>query len=278
MNIRSVWLNLPVSDVIKSRKFFGAIGFTENPLHKNAKHLASFLIGENNFVLMLFPNETFKNFTQHDIGDTKKSTEVLINIDAQSRKEVDEMAQRVLKAGGKIYAEPAESQGWMYGFGFEDLDGHRWNMLYMDVSKMPHNQKPATTVATFVKAPVDKVWESFTSPEHIVHWNHASDDWECPHAENDLRIGGRFLSRMAAKDGTSAFDFSGMYFKVDKERELSYTLDDGRVVSVTLVENEGGVKLTVTFELEEENSEELQKKGWQAILDNFRKYAETNAL
>jgi uncharacterized protein len=86
---------------------------------------------------MLFPKDVFKNFTQNEIADTKKGTEVLINIDAQSKIEVDEMAKKVRVAGGRIFAEPGESQGWMYGLGFEDLDGHRWIMLYMDMSKMP---------------------------------------------------------------------------------------------------------------------------------------------
>jgi predicted lactoylglutathione lyase len=137
MKIKNVWLNLPVRDVGKSKDFFKAIGFKINPMHENAKDLSSFFIGENNFVLMLFPNEVFKNFTQNEIADTKVGTEVLINIDAQSKEEVDEMAKIVRRAGGKIFAEPGESQGWMYAFGFEDLDGHRWSMLYMDMSKMP---------------------------------------------------------------------------------------------------------------------------------------------
>ena len=85
---------------------------------------------------MLFPNNMFKKFTQNEITDTKKGTEVLINIDAQSKEEVNEMAEKVRVAGGRIFAEPGESQGWMYAFGFEDLDWHRWVMLYMDMSKM----------------------------------------------------------------------------------------------------------------------------------------------
>jgi len=86
---------------------------------------------------MLFPNNIFKNFSQNEVADTTKGSEVLINIDAQSREEVDEMAKKVRAAGGKIFAAPGESQGWMYAFGFEDLDGHRWIMLHMDMSKMP---------------------------------------------------------------------------------------------------------------------------------------------
>jgi predicted lactoylglutathione lyase len=135
MNTKTIWLNLPVKDVNKSKEFFKTIGFKANPMHENAQHLGSFLIGENNFVMMLFPNETFKSFTRNEIADTKNGTEVLINIDAQSREEVDEMAEIVRKAGGKIFAEPGESQGWLYAFGFADPDGHRWSMLYMDMSK-----------------------------------------------------------------------------------------------------------------------------------------------
>ena len=135
--IKQVWLNLPVKDLAKSKVFFRAIGFKENPMHENANHLGGFFIGENNFVVMLFPEETFKTFTGNTISDTKKGTEVLINFDAENREEVDKMAEKVRKAGGKIYAEPGESQGWMYAFGFEDLDGHRWSMLYMDMVKMP---------------------------------------------------------------------------------------------------------------------------------------------
>ena len=106
-------------------------------MHEKAEHLAGFLIGENNFVMMLFPEESFESFSGNAISDTAKSTEVLLNIDAQSKAEVDEMADTVRKAVCKIYAEPGESQGWMYAFGFEDLDGHRWSMLYMDMDKMP---------------------------------------------------------------------------------------------------------------------------------------------
>jgi uncharacterized protein len=137
MQTKSIWLNLPVKDVAKSRQFFKAIGFKPNPMHENNPNAASFLIGEHNFVLMLFRYEVFKGFIMHEIADTQKGNEVLINIDAQSREEVDQMAQAVLKAGGKVFAAPGESQGWMYAFGFEDLDGHRWNMLYMDISKNP---------------------------------------------------------------------------------------------------------------------------------------------
>jgi len=142
MNIKNVWLNLPVKDVQKSRDFFKAIGFIENPLHADNPNAAGFFIGEHDFVLMLFPQEAFKGFIRGEIANTKNGNEALINIDAQSREEVDQMAAAVRRAGGKIFAEPGESQGWMYAFGFADPDGHKWSMLYMDMSKFPDANKP----------------------------------------------------------------------------------------------------------------------------------------
>ncbi len=135
--MKQFWINLPVKDIAQSKAFFKAIGFRSNPMHDNATHLASFLIGEHNLVMMLFPEEAFQGFTQNKIADTSRGTEVLLNLDAQNRAEVDQMAQRVREAGGTIFAEPGESQGWMYAFGFADLDGHRWSILYMDMDKMP---------------------------------------------------------------------------------------------------------------------------------------------
>jgi predicted lactoylglutathione lyase len=137
MKTKQLWLNLPVKDIQRSKAFFKEIGFTPNPMHENAEHLASFFIGEKNVVMMLFPEETFKHFTKNAIADTTKGTEILLNIDAQSKEEVDEMCALVKKAGGKVYDEPGDAAGWMYAFGFEDPDGHRWAVLYMDMSKMP---------------------------------------------------------------------------------------------------------------------------------------------
>lgn len=135
--MKSIWINLPVKNIEKSKTFFKTIGFRENPMHSEAKDLGSFFIGENDFVMMLFPEDTFRNFTQNELSNTSTGTEVLLNIDAQSKAEVDDMAKTVAKAGGKIFAEPAASQGWMYAFGFIDLDGHRWSLIYMDFEKMP---------------------------------------------------------------------------------------------------------------------------------------------
>jgi len=137
MSVQSVWLNLPVKDLAASRNFFKAIGFRSNPMHDEHPEMGSFFIGAQDFVLMLFPEQVFSGFVRHAVADTAKGSEVLINIDARSRDEVDAMAETVRKAGGRIYAGPGEAQGWMYALGFEDLDGHRWNMLYMDMEKMP---------------------------------------------------------------------------------------------------------------------------------------------
>lgn len=137
MDVKQVWINLPVKDISRSRKFFSDIGFRENPRHKDNENMAGFLLGKDDFVMMLFPEEQFEGFSGSRISDTQKGAEFLMNIDAQSRKEVDEFAQRVRNAGGEIFAEPAESQGWMYAFGFMDPDGHRWSMLHMDMSQAP---------------------------------------------------------------------------------------------------------------------------------------------
>ncbi len=136
LTIKTVWINLPVKDLAKSRSFFRAIGLRENLMFQNSNEAGSFYIGENDFVLMLFPYEAFRGFTQNQVADASEASEVLVSFDAQSRGEVDELASLVREAGGKVFAGPAEVQGYMYGFGFADLDGHRWNMVYMDRDKM----------------------------------------------------------------------------------------------------------------------------------------------
>lgn len=131
------------------------------------------------------------------------------------------------------------------------------------------------TVETLVNASPEKVWDSWTTPEHIQQWLFASDDWECPKASNDLKAGGRFSSTMAAKDGSASFDFAGSYTEVEENKRIAYTMDDGRTVNITFNPEDDGVRVTETFEMENQNSEELQRSGWQAILDNFKKYTES---
>ncbi len=140
MSVKQLWLNLPVKDIQRSKKFFNDIGFRENPIHENSKNLAGFLIGNQEFVLMLFPEEDFKSMVQHDISDTQLGSEILINIDAESKEEVDRLEALVRQAGGDIYQSAKLSQSWLYGFGFKDPDGHRWAVLYMDIGKMPSSQ------------------------------------------------------------------------------------------------------------------------------------------
>lgn len=138
MATKQIWLNLPVKDVLKSRVFYSKLGFTFNERHSETDESAQcMLVGDNGFVIMLFPENTFKQFTKNEIIDTTKSSEILISIDAESREEVDQLTQKAKDAGAIIYAEPGESQGWLYGSGFSDLDGHRWNILYMDINKIP---------------------------------------------------------------------------------------------------------------------------------------------
>lgn len=137
-------------------------------------------------------------------------------------------------------------------------------------------EKTNITVEAIINTPVEKVWKLWTDPKHIIHWNNASDDWHTPKAENDLRVGGKFLSRMEAKDGSSSFDFTGEYSRIDHLKQIEYAIADGRKVQISFVSN--GAKTTVieTFETEQENTIELQQNGWQAILESFKRYVEAS--
>jgi uncharacterized protein YndB with AHSA1/START domain len=134
--------------------------------------------------------------------------------------------------------------------------------------------KTTITVKNTVNAPVEKVWKLWTAPDHITKWNNASDDWHTPRAENDLRTGGKFVARMEAKNGSSGFDFGGVYDEVKTHELIAYTMGDGRKVKITFAANGALTNVVETFEAEGTNSIELQRSGWQAILDNFKKYAE----
>jgi uncharacterized protein YndB with AHSA1/START domain len=136
--------------------------------------------------------------------------------------------------------------------------------------------KTTITVESTVKAPVQKVWKFWTLPEHITKWNAASDDWHTPFAENDLRVGGKFVSRMEAKDGSFGFDFGGVYDEVKTNELIEYTIGDGRKVVVHFTPNGNETKVVETFEAENTNPIEMQRGGWQTILDNFKKYTEAN--
>jgi uncharacterized protein YndB with AHSA1/START domain len=132
-------------------------------------------------------------------------------------------------------------------------------------------------IETTVKAPVEKVWKFWTGPEHITKWNNASDDWHTPRAENDLRPGGKFLSRMEAKDGSFGFDFGGVYDEVIPNKVIAYTIGDGRKVKTTFSSAGDETRIVSVFEPESINPIEMQKGGWQAILNSFKKYTESHA-
>jgi uncharacterized protein YndB with AHSA1/START domain len=134
-------------------------------------------------------------------------------------------------------------------------------------------QKKITIQAT-ISADKSKVWEYWTKPEHITKWNFASDDWECPRAENDLRPGGKYAARMQAKDGSFGFDFEAVYDEVTNQEKITYTMGDGRQATTGFEDQGGQTKVTTTFDAEGVHDAEMQRAGWQAILDNFKRYAE----
>ncbi len=134
---KDVWINLPVKNVQQTKTFFSEIGFSFKSEFEKQNVSAAMLIGEKNTVIMFFEESVFKGFVQSETTDAKTGSEVLISFDAESEKEVDEMAEKVIKAGGTVFGSPSAINGWMYGMGFADPDGHRWNMLYLDFSKIP---------------------------------------------------------------------------------------------------------------------------------------------
>jgi uncharacterized protein YndB with AHSA1/START domain len=132
------------------------------------------------------------------------------------------------------------------------------------------------TVQAVINAPVEQVWKLYIEPEHVMKWNNASNDWHTPRAENDLKVGGKFLYRMEAKDGSSGFDFDGTYKQVIANELIVYSISDGRKVEVTFTKDDNAsTKMDTTFEAESTNPIEMQRDGWQAILNNFKIYVET---
>lgn len=136
--------------------------------------------------------------------------------------------------------------------------------------------KPIIKIESVISAPVEKVWSYWTNPSHITNWNFASPDWCCPTASNDLQVGGRYSARMEAKDGSFGFDFEATYNEVVGQKRLTYTIADGRKVTTNFEQKGGSTKVTTEFEAEGQNPLEMQKNGWQSILDNFKAYTENN--
>lgn len=132
------------------------------------------------------------------------------------------------------------------------------------------------TIETTIKAPIEKIWQFFNDPEYIMEWNHASPEWHVPRAENDVRVGGKMHVRMEAKDGSFGFDIEATYSEVEQFKTLAYSFSDGRKIRVEFSETANGIHIRETFDPEHENPREFQQKGWQAILDNFKKYVLTH--
>ncbi len=141
---------------------------------------------------------------------------------------------------------------------------------------METQKKTIITIENVVNAPVKKVWDYWTKPEHITQWNNASDDWHTPWVKADFREGGNFVARMEAKDGSMGFDFGGVYDVLRTNEYIEYTIGDGRKVKVNFIVEGNATKVVESFEAETMNSIELQRGGWQAILDNFKEYTEGN--
>jgi uncharacterized protein YndB with AHSA1/START domain len=138
------------------------------------------------------------------------------------------------------------------------------------------DEKKTITVQAVINAPLEQVWKLYTEPEHVMKWNNASNDWHTPRAENDLKVGGKFLYRMEAKDGSFGFDFDGTYEQVETNELIVYSISDGRKVQVMFTKDDNTrTKIVTTFEAESTNPIEMQRDGWQAISNNFKKYVET---
>jgi uncharacterized protein YndB with AHSA1/START domain len=132
----------------------------------------------------------------------------------------------------------------------------------------------AIAVETVINAPIEKVWNNWTDPKHITQWCNASDDWHAPYADNDLKVDGKFKTTMAAKDGSFSFDFEGVYTKVEPNKTLEYTMLDGRKVWIVFSTEGSQTKVIETFETENTHPVEVQRGGWQAILDSFKRHTE----
>jgi uncharacterized protein YndB with AHSA1/START domain len=132
----------------------------------------------------------------------------------------------------------------------------------------------AFTVTAFVEGTIEQVWDKWTNPQHIIHWNFASDDWCCPRASNDLVVGGKFNWRMESKDGNMGFDFEGVFTAIEPYKQIEYVLADERTIAVHFEEVTGGIQVTEIVDPEHENPVEMQQAGWQAILNNFKRHAE----
>jgi PhnB protein len=200
-----------------------------------------------------------------------------IMLEPDSAEETRRLFQ-ALSAGGQVET-PLENTFWgaLYG-ACTDRFGVSWMFNCQNQESRPEKvegERFPIAVSALVKADLERAWFSYTDPRCVTRWNFASPDWRCPWAKNDLRAGGFFSFRMESKDGKAGFDFSGVYESVVANAYIAYRMDDGRRAHILFHPFAGGVLVTVSFDPEGENSMELQRKGWQAILDNFKTFAES---
>ena len=159
---------------------------------------------------------------------------------------------------------------------YKEMFENMWPTALKNVKELAEGTtRVPITITAAINAPVEKVWNSWTAPAHITQWCQASDDWHAPYADNDVRVGGTFKTTMAAKDGSMSFDFWGVYTEVTTNRSMSYTMEDGRKATILFEENNGKTIVTETFDAENQNSLDMQRDGWQAILNNFKKHTES---
>lgn len=221
---------------------------------------------------MFVTHELFSTFTNRPIADNS-TTQVLIAIQVESKEQVDNIVKLALENGATRYKESVD-HGWMYFDSFSDLDGHQWEVMFTDPTKIPHNEK--ITIKANISSNIQKVWDYYTKPEHITKWNYALDTWHCPRAYNDLSVGGKLSWRKEAKDGSYGFDYEGVYNEIEEKKKIIYTLLDDRKVEVNFHSYGNQTVVQITFDPENQNPREMQEEGWQKILDNFKKYTETN--
>ena len=182
-----------------------------------------------------------------------------------------------LAIGGTVIME-LQQTFWSKYYGYlKDKYGIMWQLSHESSQTEEQEQKQEKvkiTVETTVAVPVETAWEYWTTPKHIVNWNNASDDWGTSFAENILEVGGEFCYTMEANDGSFGFDFSGIYTEVVQYEKIAYNLGDVRKVTVDFIKEGSNTRIVEIFDAETQNPIEMQQKGWQAILDNYKRYVE----
>jgi uncharacterized protein YndB with AHSA1/START domain len=152
-----------------------------------------------------------------------------------------------------------------------------WPLALQKIKDLVEKGAPKNiSVGTIVFAPIEKVWAYWNEPKHIMNWAFASADWEAPYSENDLKVGGKFKTTMAAKDKSASFDFEGIYSEVIPNKRIAYSMADGRKVEIDFIQSDDSIRVVETFDIEKLNPAEMQRAGWQSIIDNFKKYTESN--